>query len=336
MSLTRSRTAPGRRLLPPARLVAPALFVALLVVLLAPVLVRDARAEEPDYSGWRDLLQRYVKVQAEKGKPWDSRFDYQRLYVDEGIITKHRADGLAALHDRLLSVRPSDLSPAERTAWAINTYNFLVVERMTLLLLVPGRKLMRYDSPLQANTVDGPFFAAPVAKVGGREFSLSGFERWFVYGDTSGDVLVDALTGRERPGDPRLMFALCKAALCTGPVLPWVYRADSLDAQLDRAVRMALARPEFVRADVATGQLEATNRFFDERADFGGPELPGVVPLLRKYGTPATRKLISARKLTRPTRFFEPDWKLNIYVWPSPKLPGQEGALAAPEARKSP
>ena len=45
---------------------------------------------------------------------------------------------------------------------------------------------------------------------------------------------------------------------------------------------------------------------------------------------------VSARKLTRPTRFFEPDWKLNIYVWPSAKLPGQEGALAAPEARKSP
>src|SRR5262249_28715706 len=166
------------------------------------------------------------KVVSEKGRPWESRFDYQRLYVDEDIVHKLRADGLAALHDRLLSVTPEDLSPAERTAWAINTYNFLVVERMTLLLLAPGKKLARYDSPLQAHTADGPFFGAPVAKVEGREYSLAGFERRFVYGDTTGDPRADGLTARERPGDPRLMFALCKASLCTGPILPWVYRAD--------------------------------------------------------------------------------------------------------------
>src|SRR5262249_42181549 len=78
----------------PARLAAPALAFALLLALaFAP----HARAEEPDFSGWRDLLQRYVKVVAGKGQPWDSRFDYQRLYVDEGIWQKQRADGLSAL-----------------------------------------------------------------------------------------------------------------------------------------------------------------------------------------------------------------------------------------------
>ena len=170
--------------------------------LCAWVVPAVARAEEPDYSGWRDLLQRYVKVQAEKGKPWDSRFDYQRLYVDEGILQKHRADGLAALHDRLLSVRPSDLSPAERTAWAINTYNFLVVERMTLLLLVPGRKLMRYDSPLQANTVDGPFFALS-NHVGHRAFGME-FYRLIRGGPPPvGARETDLFVGVEIPGRDR-------------------------------------------------------------------------------------------------------------------------------------
>jgi len=288
-----------------------------------------ARAGVPDVPGWRDLLQRYLKVLREKGKPWDSRFDYEQLYIDEGIWTKRRADGLGALHTQLLAVTPSELSPAERTAWAINTYNFLVIERMTLNLVVPGRKFQRYDSPLQVHGMDGSFFGAPVAIVEGRPHSLRGFERRFVYGDTAADPLADGLTPREQPADPRLAFALCKGALCSGPLLPWVYRADSLDAQLDRATRLALALPQYVRANAATNELAATNRFFEERCDYGGPELLGVVPFLRKYGTPATQRLIAKLK-PRVPGFFEPNWKLNQFDHPAPKLPTESATEKVP------
>src|SRR5215471_11901628 len=135
--------APPRRR--PAPLRSRVIATLLALVLLAPA----ARAAEPDYSGWSDLLHKYLVVLHTKGKPWDSRFDYEQLYVDEGIWTKHRSDALSALHTQLLSVDPTDMTPAERTAWAINAYNFLVIERMTLYLLVPGRKFMRYDSPQQ-------------------------------------------------------------------------------------------------------------------------------------------------------------------------------------------
>jgi hypothetical protein len=100
-----------------------------------------------------------------------------------------------------------------------------------------------------------------------------------------------------------------------------VYRADSLERQLDRATRTALALPAYVRADEKSGELAATNRFFEERSDYGGNELPGVVPFLKKYGTLATRQLITARKLTRVSRYFEPDWKLNQLDHPKPKMP---------------
>jgi hypothetical protein len=185
-------------------------------VLALALLVSPAFAAEPDYSGWSDLLKKYVTVLHEKGKPWDSRFDYEQLYIDEGIWTKHRADGLAMLHTQLLSVAPSEMTPAERTAWAVNAYNFLVIERMTLYLLVPGRKFMRFDSPKQVNRDEGPFFAAPVAKVEGTNYSLTGFERRFVYGDTTADPVDNGGIARDKPGDPRLAFALCKASLCTG------------------------------------------------------------------------------------------------------------------------
>ena len=295
-------------------------------LLAASLLALPARATEPDYSGWSDFLQHYLKVLREPGKPRDTRFDYEQLYVDEGIWTKHRSDALTSLHTQLLSVAPSQMTPAERSAWAINAYNFLVVERMTLYLLVPNRRFLRYDSPRQVNNDAGTFFAAIVANVEGRDYSLTGFERRFVYGDTAATPGDDGTLPRAKPGDPRLMFALCKASLCTGPLLPWVYRADSLEKQLDRAARTALALKTYVRTDEKTGELSATNRFFEERCDYGGNELAGVVPFLRKYGTPATQRIIATRKLTRVPLYFEPDWKINQFDRPKPKPPAAEAA----------
>ncbi|HEY6193896.1 MAG TPA: DUF547 domain-containing protein [Candidatus Eisenbacteria bacterium] len=309
-------------------------LVAITLVVLA-ALPGTARADEPDYSGWRTLLHRYLVVVQAKGQPWDSRFDYEQLFLDEHVLTLRRADGLAAIHTQLLSVSPSDMTPRERTAWAINAYNLLVIERLTVHLLVPLRQLMRYDSPKEVNTDDGTFFAAPVATVDGKTYSLTGFERRFVYGDTTADPMSNGGFARENPGDPRLMFALCKGALCTGPLVPWVYRADSLEAQLDRAARLALALPAYLRPDPASGQLGASNRFFDERADFGGPQLPGLIPFILKHGPAAIRREIQARKLERPTIFFEPNWKLNQFDHPRPKLPGAAGADSSKAVRKS-
>lgn len=291
-----------------------------------------ARALEPDYSGLQDLLRQYTRVlPVAKGQPYDARFDYEQLYIDEDIWHTHRADRLATLHGVLLSADPGTMSERERTAWALNTYNLLVIERLTLGLLVPGRKFMRFDSPKQLHDDFGSFFGAPVAKVGGRDYSIAGFERWFVYGDTSADPTGDGSVPRQRPGDPRLQFALHRAALCGGLAIPWVYRADSLEAQLDRATRLALALPRFIRADEAAGQLLASNRFFDERADFGGSDMTGLVPFLSRHAPSTMRRFLSTRRITRVSQFFEPDWKLDQFDHPAPKLPGASGAPPPPK-----
>ena len=308
-----------------------AVAVAALALALA---TGPARAAEPDYASWQNLLAKYVRVIQTHGQPWDARFDYAQLYIDEDIWNLQRADGLATVHAQLFAVSPSDMTPRERTAWAINAYNFLVIERLTLHLLVPRRKYMRYDSPKQVNTDEGTFFAAPVATLVGQAYSLGGFERRFVYGDTSADPTVDGVLAREQPGDPRVAFALCRGSYCSGPVLPWVYRADSLEAQLDRAARIALALPTYLRPDPAAGALAASNVFFDARADFGGPQLPELVPFLLRHGPPAVRRVIQAKKLARPTIFFEPNWKLNQWDPPKPKLPGAEGADSSKAGKK--
>ena len=313
----------------PARCVRPhgtlprALALFALAVLAVAETPAPARAAEPDYSGYQALLTRYVQVlPRKKGEPWDARFDYEQLFIDEKIWQGGRAERLTNIQTQLLAVTPGAMSARERTAWALNAYNFLAIEQMTRHLLVPGRRYQRYDSPRQVRSEGGSFFAAPIALVNGVSYSLTGFERRFVYGDTASLALADGTHPREVGGDPRLQFALTKAALCGGLVMPWVFRADSLEAQLDRAVRFALATPRWIRVDAATASFTASNRFFEERADLGGPEMPGLMPLLTKYGPPKLQQLIKSKKVTKPAMFFEPDWKLNQFEHPSPPLPG--------------
>jgi hypothetical protein len=300
-------------------------FALLALAALVPAVLpaAPARAAEPDYSGYQALLQQYIHVLGKKGEPWDSRFDYEQLFIDEKIWQTKRAERLATLHTQLLSVSPATMTPRERTAWALNAYNFLVIEHMTLNLLVPGHRFQRYDSPRQVKGDEGTFFAAPLTQVDGVQHSLTGFELRFVYGDTATNASADGTVPREKGGDPRLQFGLCKAAMCSGLITPWVFRADSLDAQLDRVTRLALALPRWIRLDEATGSFMASNRFFDERADFGGAQMPGLMPMLQKYGPSKLQKTIKKQKLTRPSMFFEPDWKLNQFDHPAPKLPSQ-------------
>jgi hypothetical protein len=54
--------------------------------------------------------------------------------------------------------------------------------------------------------------------------------------------------------------------------------------------------------------------------------MPGLLAFLQKYAPAAARNVIAAKKLTHPTLFFEPDWKLNQFDHPKPKLPGAAGA----------
>jgi len=321
-------------LFPPRPRFLTAGLLALVGLFMGPLVAPPARAAEPDYTDWGALLQRYTRVLAPKSGPGDTRFDYEQLYVDEKIWTLHRSETLDHIHTQLLSVSPADMTPAERTAWAINAYNFLAIERMTLHLLVPGRKFMRYDSPKQVNTDDGGFFAAPVATVAGQPYSLTGFERRFVYGDTSADPQADGLTPREHAGDPRLLFALCRAALCTGPLQPRPFRADSLERQLDHAARVGLALPTWLRPDRAAGQLAASNRFFEERADFGGVDLPRLVPFIVAHGPLAARLVIREKHLKKPTIFFEPNWKLNQLDRPKQKPPGAADADSVKATKK--
>jgi hypothetical protein len=291
-----------------------ALFTASLA-LLALLSAVPALAQAPDYSGWQALLDHYLVRGGGKGLPAESRFDYEQLYVDEGIWSKKRSDRLEQVHAQLFAVTPSALDERTRLAWAINAYNFLVVERAALLLLVPRRQFQRYESVDQMSSPDGRFFDAIVAQVEGRSYSMTEFERRFVYGDTT-----PMIEPRRRAADPRLMFALCRGSVGGPPLAPRAFRPESLATQLDQATRTALAMPGMAGLDATGKVLLVSNYLGERRVDFDGGAA-GILPFLEKHGPPALRSFLRRQKPTGVTRFTPVDPKLNQFPRPKPAPP---------------
>ena len=294
----------------PPRLLLALLTGALLgLAALASPPATPAAAEatpRPDFSGYQSLLARYVVPLGGKGDPYDTRFDYEQLYVDERIWTLKRSDRLDRVRAQLLATPPSRFSERDQRAWRINMYNFLVLERATLDLLVPNRQFLRVKSVDEIHSGAFPFFDRPVLDLEGESYSISRFEREVIYGDTG-----PAYEPRTTVSDPRLMFALVSGIAGDPPILPWAFHGDSLDAQLDRATRIATALPRIVRVDPKANRFELTNLFFDHRMDFGG--LEHVREWLERHADREVRRAIGRLPQGFAPTYFEVDRSLNQF-----------------------
>ena len=197
------------------------------------------------------------------------------------------------------------MTPSERLAWGINTFNFLVIERITVSLLVPGRGFHRYKSVDQIVAPGGGFFTGRVAVVEGRNYTLEGFQRNFVFGDTTTG------SGPRTPvQDPRVLFATNPGRIGAPPIMPRAFRADSLDRQLDEAMRTTLALPRFVTVQVNPPLLFVSDWLGRNRADFGGT-VPAMLDFVQKHAPHAVRDGIRKAKLTGVSRFLDANPLLN-------------------------
>ena len=301
------------------------LGAALAPTLLAATLAGAAHAgtpatPQPDYREWSALLRRYVVVVAKKDAPYDTRFDYEQLYVDENIFGHGVSARLSAIRAALLAVPPGQMNARDYAAWTLNLYDFLVIERATLKLIVPNRKFLRFKSVDEMNFGVGHFFDAPAVNLGGRDYSIAEFERRFVYGDTTSEMIQP----RQKPGDPRWALALCRGMIGGPPVLPWAFSGDSLDAQLDRAARISLALPRFLRADAATNSLQVSDYFAASRAELGG-DLSGIRPLVARLGPAAARRIARDPKCSMAPATMPVNRLLDQYERPKALAPGADG-----------
>lgn len=269
-----------------------------------------ASATAPDYADYQKLLDHYL-VRLEPANPTtDTQFDYERLCVEERVPSTRRSATLAKIRAQLLAVDPATLAPDDRTAWAINTYNFLVIERATLNLLVPRKRLTRFKSVDDIRTAEGTFFATPMVTVGGLNLTLAEFERRIVYGDTT-----PVHEGRTRAADPRLSLALCSGHMGDPPLAMRAYRGESLEAQLTQAARTALAQKRFVLLHEDTNRLDVADYLAQRRLDFGG-SVDAIVPFVERYGPEGVKKAIRKNKITRIMLLIPMNRSLN--QWPHP------------------
>lgn len=253
-----------------------------------------------DYSGYQSLLNDYVVVTSAKGQPLDTRFDYETLYDARGRRARMVQTGA-----QMFAVPPSRMSPRERLAWAINAYNFIVLDVVTENLLVPERGRLRHKTVQDMRILGGPLFKAPLITVEGKKYSLDEFERTFVFGGFQ-----PALGAVPPAGfDPRPHFALVCAALGCPPLRPRVFRAESLEVQLDQATRNALRLPRILRFNPEYGLIEGSEIFNWYAADFGGHSRS--LEFVKKYAPEPILAEIRKRKLVKIGAIMDWDWLLN-------------------------
>lgn len=218
--------------------------------------------------------------------------------VDYARLVELKAD-LAAYIGTLEAVDPATVDAAsrdEQLAFWINAYNAcmlkLVSEHYPIEKaggFLTGIKNRIAGRPANSVWQIEDVFTVPHCRIAGATRSQDEIEHSII-----------------RPmGEPRIHFAVnCAAKSC--PVLwPEAYRAESLDAQLDRAVRRLVSTP--AHFTVSGGEVRMNKVLDWFKDDFGGTEG------LRVFFAPYLSEQ-DARVLTdADTRieFFDYDWTLN-------------------------
>jgi len=273
----------------------------------APPPVREGLLETPATDRWETLLGYVIQLRVNDHLV-ATGFDYDMLRRDEATSKR-----ITRAREQLLAVPPSRMGRADRVAWAINLYNFLVVEQIVKRLPPPGEP--RFAGVLDIKTPEGGFFKSPVVEVEDLPYSLDAFERRFLFAE------FERRPGAKPPAalDPRVHFAIVCGARGCPPLALAAYRGGSLDRDLDEAVRRSLASPAHLRWDEATRTLEASAIFEWYEADFGGRER--AFAFLMRYAPAATRAAIERAGVKAIGRTIPWDWALN-HVPHSGPLPG--------------
>ncbi len=195
--------------------------------------------------------------------------DYARLAARRGVVDAH----LAALE----TADPGATAP-EQTAFWINAYNALALERA-----LDAREKVATDG---------------TRTIGGRRLSL--------------DAILDGIL-RSGGADPRALFAINDGTRAFPPLAPDLYRGDTLDVVLAQQVRAFLADPSVNRFDLARQQAELSAFLSRFRADIERRHAGEPQPLKLFLADHAPRDEI-ARSLRRGDwllRFLPPDPSSN-------------------------
>jgi len=286
--------------------------------LVAPVFVQnpvvhatpaDALPPCPAYQALLD--QGLTVLRAKDGnveRPVLTTFDYARL-----ALYPDGKEKLDAARKQLFEIRPSRLGPAARTAWAINAYNFLVIDGIVKYGFPGGKPVASIrDITVKEESLHDhgdewtrtPLFNTPLAVIEGNSCTLNEIERHFLFGDFDRGSLPPPASL-----DPRIHFALTSGARGGAPMHPKAYRPETLDAQLEDVTRGAFLGSKHLRWNGMTKELAVSQIFEWHPTDFGGPD--SAFAFVMAHIPARSADQIRAAGVTKITGYIECEWTLN-------------------------
>jgi len=245
-------------------------------------------------AGYAQLLRDIVVQTPLPDGGFETRVDYVKLFEDPGQ-QRLRAE----IRRRFLSLDPASLDDATRQAWAVNAYNFLVIDIIMEQLAVAGEVVSIAD----IGAGDFAVFDEDILEIGEEVYSLNRFETHFLFReiDRKTRVIPEGL-------DPRIHFVLVCAAKGCPPLWPEPFRPEKLDAQLDEATRNALMSQRHLRVDAEGVHVSKLFDWFGR--DFDGHGGPAGF-LLRYAPTPMLEALEDEENRLVVYPDLEWDWSLN-------------------------
>ncbi len=226
-------------------------------------------------------------------EPW-ARFLRRYLAVDPsgpnrvryGAVDDTDRAALDGYLEGLEATAVTGLARPEQLAFWLNLYNALTVA--VVLDHYPVESIRDITFGRRAGA--GPW-REKLVTVEGRSLSLDDVEHGIV-----------------RPifDEPRIHYAVNCAAVGCPDLQPEPFRADGVEAQLDRAAGLFVNDPRGV-AVTAAGEVVASSIYNWFRDDFGGSEA-AVLAHLRAHAAPDLRRLLEG--VNRIDRYAY-DWRLN-------------------------
>lgn len=259
----------------------------------------DARAllDSPSSPhGYDRLLRDFVVVVPAPDGAVATRFDYKRL-----LASPDQADRREDLRSRFLSAHPDGMDPSTRTAWAINAYNFLVIDAVATHYQEPDREPIHSIADIGSTSF--AIFDDPWFQINGTPYSLNSFEKHFLFHDVDREA-------KKIPKDldPRIHFALVCAAKGCPPLWLTPFQPETLDADLTTVTENALKLPSQLKDE---GRIVHLSKIFEwYEADFAA--YGGVAGFLERFAPPDVQKeLAGAGSRVKLATDIEWDWTLN-------------------------
>jgi hypothetical protein len=244
-------------------------------VLVAMLVAATARSETFDETLYAAILGEFTRPVNDVA---GVRVDYAGLA---------RANAWKRLMANVEQTDPRTLSSrAERLAYWINVYNVLAID--TVVRHYP------VDSIRDVGSFWNPVWKHPASRIAGRAVSLHHVEH---------EIL--------RPlGDPRIHAAIVCASTSCPTLRRDPYRASTIDAQLDEAMRRFLAdRDKGLRIERSDATLHLSRIFDWFSEDFAGGG--GVIPSVTAYLSGDDRVWMENHGSLADVEYLDYDWNLN-------------------------